>query len=303
MDQKNGRNLVFIPGCGIMAKFTLIILSICFFMGNFCAEGAVLDSKNLSTTMFNCSDIGWIGIFIDSDNNPFIRVTVTSQNPHGIHFLYSNSNWLPLKQYGGLCDVFMIDGYFHIGCKKDETILIYKVRKDVKLVNSIGIETDLVESSAPGSRMKIIPVQEQSNSYYLLTSRWVLPINPREFLIDVLSAGHGIYYMKPFLSEVQDGELGEAEKLRYGGKRDETYCIVELVQSEDKVHFLGFRKQEKRAWGPPKTEFTPVIVHHAAYDLKKKKVTQTYMDRYSQSRKRKRDLVRLRRLFNRCIGR
>ncbi len=258
-----------------MAKFTLIILLICFFTGNLCAEGIVLDSKNLSTAMFNCSDIGWIGVFIDSENNPFIRVTVTSQNPHGIHFLYSNNSWLPLKQYGGLWDVFVKDGYFHMACKKDETISIYKVRKNIELISNISIGSSLNEYLIAYHGDKIIPVLGSDESYYLLTSCWVFPINPREFFIDIVSVGHGKYYNKPLLIEVQDGKPGKPKKLPYGGKRDETYYIKQVAQSGDLVHFLGFRQQEKRAWGSPKEQFTPVLLHHATYDLKKKKVTQT----------------------------
>ncbi|MDH4240746.1 MAG: hypothetical protein OEW48_14395, partial [Phycisphaerae bacterium] len=88
---------------------------------------------------------------------------------------------------------------------------------------------------------------------------------------------HGIYYLKPFLIEMRDDKLDKPRELRYGGKIDESYSIKQVVQQDkDLVHFLGFRMQEERAWGPEKREFEPEILHHAAYDLKKKKVVKTH---------------------------
>ena len=138
---------------------------------------------------------------------------------------------------------------------------------------SIGIVGSSAERTAPGTN--VIPVPGTGNSYYLSASRSVSPIHPVEFLKNIISGGHGIYYVKPILIEVQDGKIGKSQKLRYGGKRDETYYIRKVVPRGDLVHFLGIRQQERPASGTPKKKFTPVILHHFAYDLKKKKVTQT----------------------------
>jgi hypothetical protein len=122
--------------------------------------------------------------------------------------------------------------------------------------------------------MNIIPVQEQNDLYYLLTAKSEFPINLREFIYDFTSGGHGIYYVKPFLAKVQDGKIGKFTKLEYGGKIDETYYIKQVTQNDNVIHFLGFRQQEKRASGNTSDQFTPVILHHIAYDIKKNKVTE-----------------------------
>jgi len=154
-------------------------------------------------------------------------------------------------------------------------ITIQKFQKNNKLVKMLDIEGDLIKDSVPWVGKSLFPVPDQNDSYYLLAARSVFPTNPGEFIFDFASGGHGIYYVKPILAEVRDGKVGKPQKLKYGGKRDETFYIKEVVQSKDLVHFLGLRQQEKRAWGPREINFTPVILHHASYNLKKKKVTQT----------------------------
>ena len=261
-----------------MAKLApLIILSTFLFAADLRAEGTVLQSKQVPTSMFNSSDIWLTEIFIDVDKNTFVRIMAPGRNPYGIHFLHSNNAWISLEQFGELWNAFMKDGHFHLACKKDETISIYKVRNGIELVDSIAVKGPF------GTRMtiedvdRVIPVTETSHSYYLLADGSCFPVKPLEFLFDFFSAGHGIYYSKPFLIEVEDGKLAKPRKLRYGGKVDESYSIKQVRQyDDDLVHFLGFRSQEERAWGPEKREFKPVILHHAAYNLKKKKVLKTH---------------------------
>lgn len=259
-----------------MAKFALILLVAFYPTSNLYAGEPVMHLKQLPTKMFDCPDIGLTEIFIDANNNKFIRVTVTNPNPHGTHFLYLNNGWVPLKQYGGLWNAFVKDGYLQLACKKDENIVIYKVHKDIELVSRIGIEGSLGKDLTGKHIERVIPVLGMGNAYYLLACRWSFPINPVEFLKNVISAGHGVYYWKPFLVEVRDKKLAKPQKLRYSGKIDESYYIRQVVSHGDLVHFLGFRTQEEPAWGPSKKESKPVMLHHAAYDLKKKKVIQSH---------------------------
>jgi hypothetical protein len=133
----------------------------------------------------------------------------------------------------------------------------------------------VIRHSAPGTEVHVIPVGENDQSCCLLAARWVFPVSPVEFLFDFASGGHGVYYVKPILIELRSGKPAERRELAYGGKADESYYINRVTPSGDVVHLLGLRQQEKRAWGPREVKSTPVILHHTAYHLKKKKVTQT----------------------------
>ncbi|MDH4240758.1 MAG: hypothetical protein OEW48_14455, partial [Phycisphaerae bacterium] len=223
-----------------MAKLALIILFTSFFAGELPAGGYVMHSKQLPTSMFNCSDIWLTEIFIDADKNTFVRVMAPGRNPYGIHFLYSNNGWISLKQFGELWNAFLKDGHLHLALYRDKTIFIYKFHKVIELVNSIGIEGSLGKRLTVEDVDKVIPVSETGNLYYLLADGSCFPVNPVELLFDFFSGGHGIYYLKPFLIEMRDDKLDKPRELRYGGKIDESYSIKQVVQHDkDLVHFLG----------------------------------------------------------------
>lgn len=282
------------PKISGLAKLALILLSACFFGSELLAGGHVLHSKRLPTDMFECSDIDLTEVFIDADNNIFIRVGFGHQYLSGTNFLQSNNSWASLKQYGYLMNAFLKDGRFHLAFKKDGTVLIYKVEKDIKLVSRINI-ADFWGKRIMRSYdfVKVIPGPETGNSYFLLAVRWSLPINPIDFLKHILSGGHGIRYRKPYLVEVRDEKLAKPRKLRYGGKIDESYVIRQVVHQEDLVHFLGFRMEEEAEWGPRKKQSKPLKLHHAAYDLKKKKVIQKHTIWANDSPKVEKDKNRL----------
>ncbi len=276
-----GRGLVFNLGYGHMAKPAVILLFTFLYLCDSSSGGNMIRSTTIRPGPFNTADIASIKLFCFEKNNALMPAlfveTQGSFTSRGSDLLYINGSWTDLKEHGDLLNVFVKDGQLYIAHHKfkSDEIVIQKVQQNGELVGAIGIKGDLAEYFAPGAIKNVIPVQERNNSYYLVASRYVFPANPVEFLFDFVSGGHGIYYVKPFLAEVQDGKIGKPQKLRYGGKIDETYYIKQVVQSGDLVHFLGFRQQEVRAWGKPEGKFTPVILHHTAYDLKKKKVTQT----------------------------
>ncbi|MFC1737992.1 hypothetical protein ACFL1G_02960 [Planctomycetota bacterium] len=235
-----------------------------------------MHSKKLPTAMFECSDIDLTEVFIDADNNTFIRVGFAHRYPEGTNFLHSNNGWVSLKQYGYLMNAFLKDGHFHLAFKKDDTVLIYKFEKDIELVSRINIADFVDRGWRPSSIVRVIPSPEPGNLYYLLAVRWCFPINPIDFLKEILSGGHGIRYRKPYLVEVRDEKLATPRKLRYGGKIDESYVIRQVVHQEDLVHFLGFKVEEEAEWGPRKKQREPLRLHHFAYDLKKKKIIQKH---------------------------
>lgn len=264
-----------------MARLALIILSTYFFASDFLAGAVVLTSKRLPLSISASSDISSTEIFIDADDNTFIVVEVEGfrgENHYEDEFLYMNDSLIDLEQYDGIWDKFLKDGHFHLAFKKNDTIFIYKVPDDIGLVSRIDtkdfLSTPLRFRNIDNER--IIPVSGLGNSHYMLIYRKRLPVNPVEFLVNFFSGGHGIGYAKPFLIEIQDDKPAKPRKLRYGRKIDESYYIKKVVQHEDFVHFLGLRMQEERDWGPEKMESKPEILHHAAYNLEKKKVVNTH---------------------------
>jgi len=261
-----------------MAKLTLIIMTTYFFTSDLFAGGLVLNSKRLPV-LTSVAQIRFTEIDIDAEDNTFIIIKVDGfrgEHFYEDEFLFMNDSLTDLEQYGGIWDKFLKDGHFHLACRKDETISIYKVRKGMELVSSIGTKESLGKHLQSKDIDRFIPVSGSGNFYYLLASGKRFPVNPVEFLVNFFSGGHGIGYAKPFLIEMQDDKCAKPRKLRYGGKIDESYYIKQVVQHEGFVHFLGFRMQEERAFGPDKIEPEPEILHHAAYDLKKKKVVKTH---------------------------
>jgi hypothetical protein len=216
-------------------------------------------------------------MFIDAAGNTFIIVRTSGfrgEYYYSETFLYMNDNLIDLEPYGGIWNQFLKDGHFHFASRKDETVFIYGVEKDVELVSSINIAGSLGKRLTGEDVDRVIPVPGPSNSYCLLACRWNLPVDPVDFAKTVLSAGHGISYWKPFLVEVQEGKLAKPQRLGYGGKIDESYYVKEVVQHGYLVHLLGLRQQEVPGWGSAKKEFESRMLHHAAYDLKKKKVIE-----------------------------
>jgi len=189
-----------------------------------------------------------------------------------------NNNWEVIDEQGKVLNGFIKNGHLHLAFQKDEDVVIYNIQKDIEFVSRISIAEISSKFSILGNIDRVIPVSGSNNSYHLLTQDSRSPVHPVEFLMDVLSAGHGIHYQKPFLIQVRDKKLAKPRKLRYGGKIDESFIVKEVVKGKDSIHFLGFRGPQT-----PKTSGTsgfprnkPVILHYADYDFKKKKTTRKH---------------------------
>jgi hypothetical protein len=242
-------------------------------MSDLYAQDHILDWKVLSNKELNCSRITSINLFIDDGNNTFVPVKVWRKYSTS-GFLCINNNWIGLDEYGWFLNGFVKDGYFHLVFEKDEDVVIYNIRKDIKLANRIKIR-DVRRSGYKTNQNRMIPASDQNSSYYLLSRYRKLPVNPINFLGTILSGGHGIFYKKPVLVEIQDDEILQRQKIRYGGKIDESYFIKEVATGKDSIHFLGFRTPEERNSGAPKlAKNRPVILHYADYNFKKKKTTR-----------------------------
>ncbi|MFC1739033.1 hypothetical protein ACFL1G_08300 [Planctomycetota bacterium] len=252
--------------------FALTIFLTIAFMNNLNAQSQVLDWKVLSNKQFNCSDISQTTLFIDNDNNAFVLIGIMGENRFGNNFLYMNSNWVVVDKYGILLNGFIKDGSLQLAFKKDEEIVIYKVQKDIMLAHRIKIMG--VPQGIDPSHSRVISVSEQNSSNYFLKRCVKLPANPVERLRTILSGGHGIYYKKPCLSEIQDDKMLKYQKIRYGGKIDESYVIEEVATGKDLIHFLGFRMPEEA--GTQLVLNETVVLHYAGYDVKKKKIIRKH---------------------------
>jgi hypothetical protein len=201
-------------------------------------------------------------------------MTVSVMKTNVTDFLYKDSYWTELTRYGRLKNGFLKDGHLYAAFREFESqnIVIYRVEETDRLVSTTTILGQLVERSPPGCIENAMAVYGDSNDIWLLAARWVSPVHPVEFLKNVVSGGHGIYYVKPILVEIYNGAVGEVEKLRYGGKRDESFYVKKVIQDENLVHFLGFRHPEVHDLTK---ENQPEMLHHVVFDLKKRKVVQT----------------------------
>lgn len=62
--------------------------------------------------------------------------------------------------------------------------------------------------------------------------------------------------------------------LRYGGKRNESYRLREVLTGKDMIHFFGFRTQKQVGSGRYHDNI-PDVLYYTGYSTKKKKVLQT----------------------------
>jgi len=258
---------------GLALTLFLVLLT----MNNVYAKDHILDWKVISDKKFRCSNLTSTDIFVDKDNNTFVLIGVNGTKYYKA-LSHINNNWIRVDKYGILLNGFIKDGYLHLAFRKDQDVVIYNIREDIKFVSRISIAEISSKFSILGNINRVIPVSGSNNSYYLLTQDSRSSVHPVAFLMDVLSAGHGVHYRKPFLIQVRDKKLAKPRKLRYGGKIDETFLIEEVVKGKDSIHFLGFRGAETpETSGPPAfARNKPVILHYADYDFKKKKTTRKH---------------------------
>jgi len=231
------------------------------------AKARVLEKKELSNPASECINISSAELFVDNDNNIFIRIN---------NFLYVSDRWIKINEYGSFLNGFLKEGQLYMAFEKDGNIDVYKVKKDFELTSRIKI-IDGPNILWRGAKFKrIFSVPGEDNSYFLQGECGKFPTNPFELLFCFTSGGHGIIYTKPILAEVKGGKMLRYLKFRYGGKLDESFIIKGAVRGKDSIDFLGFRQLEKPAFGPNRYQPWPVILHYADYDVKKKKVTGSY---------------------------
>lgn len=246
--------------------FALLIFSLFLPATHLYAKARVLETKMLSNPARKCIEIRSEVLFIDNDNNAFIRIN---------NFLYVNNNWIKMDEYGRRLNGFLRDGWFYFAFEKDGNIDIYNIKKDFELTSRIQIIEGPNILWRAATFQRILAVPGEDNSYLLQGQCGKLPTNPFQFTFCFTSGGHGITYTKPVLAQVRDDKMVRYLKFRYRGKLDESFYIKEVAGGENSISFLGFRKLEKPAMGPRHPR-QPVILYYADYNLKKKKVTRNH---------------------------
>jgi hypothetical protein len=237
-------------------KFFLIIL---LSLNNLQAKPFVIERKVISE-----NPVFWADLFIDKDD----RAIVIADGPFGEDYIWLNDKMVSLKEYGGCLNGFIKDGRMYLSCLKDKNIDIYSVEKDIVLENRAAIGT----FPTYPVKKRVIYVSGDSNIFYLQGSRQQLPRNPVDFMIDVLSGGHGVHYEKPVWAEIRSQKLLEYQKIPYGGKIDESFHIEEVLTRENTMYLFGFKNIE---WPAP-------ALHYSEYNVKKKKLLRS-QDIYKES--------------------
>ncbi len=259
--------------------FVLTLVLIGLTMNNTNAKDHILERKVLSSKMFNCSDLRSINLFVDDDKNTFVVIAVRGENRYGNYFLYMNNDWEVIDEHGKRLNGFIKDGQLYLAFENDEDVDIYNIETDIKLVSRIKIRRIRIKgirSNIISYQSRVIPVSDGDSSYYYLGRYVKFPANPVDLVQHFLSGGHGITYRKPVLAEIRDNKMLEPQKLRYGGKIDETFTIKEAIKGKDSIHLLGFRGPVEARSAPGFAWNKPVILHYADYDLKKKKTTRKH---------------------------
>jgi hypothetical protein len=242
-------------------------------MSNLYGKGKVLERKVLSNPGFNFIDVHSISLFIDDDDNIFTLVEVWRTDSTK-DFLCINNNWGRVDKYGWLLNGFIKDGQFYLAFHKDEDVVIYNVQENIKPISHARLNYNLKKPLISPRYNRILPVSGHQRLYYLLGSSSHFPADPLGFLSTLITGGYGTYYAKPFLEEIRENEIVYHQKIRYGGKINETFIAKEAVTEKDSIHLLGFRGHFISGSGFVKNK--PIILHYAAYDTKKKKNTRKH---------------------------
>jgi len=252
---------------GEMVQTTLKkwILLLGLTMSTFGFGDTVLERKVLSDSgSIDCSKITWVKMFLTQQSNrPFILVLTYDPGPY---LLYSTDGAIGVKEeYGVYVGGYVKNDQVILGFKKEDNVVFYDVQKEFSRIKSVKI----VEEMSRLALGRFIAVPELNDEFYVLAQREEFPINPVEFFKDVISGGHGIYYVKPYLAKIEGDEISQYRKLRYGGKTDESYAVREVISGDGMIHFLGFRDGVRR-------NKEVMMLYYAGYSTEKKKVVQSY---------------------------
>jgi hypothetical protein len=254
-----------------------ILLVMLLLAGNLQAKPEIMSLRMLSDETFNISALDSGGLFIDNGNRMFLEVSGREE------YLLLNSNWVRTDDYGRFLNGFLKDDRLYLVFNKafieeeKSQFSICSVGKGITLEERIITEYKDFRCNISPHYGKVISVPGDNNAYYLFGYK--TPLN----FSTIISGGHGIHYEKPVLAEIHGQKVLKPEKVPYGGKKDESYHIKEILTGKDTIHFLGFRTQERFGAGnycdqPP----DPVVVHYAEYNTKNKKLVRS-QDIYEKS--------------------
>jgi hypothetical protein len=286
-------------------KITLAISLIFLFVYSSNTQGIqILEQKIISNQVSDC-DMHLANIVLNDNNNILISMkTLLYANDNliriGVLFLKGEDPMEKLKSvdYDYCCNYlgcFARDNKFYMAFGDVNTVNIYRVQEKPEIINRI----EPIESSGNPHYYKVITIPGSNNFCYLFGEYYTFPFNPMEQIRTLASAGHGVYYLRPCLAEIQNDKMVRYIKLDYGGKIDESYVVQEAVAGKDSIHFLGFRNIDvpfigKRGptmlirpgltgYGKKSYNFgigkyhtdeihsQPVILYYADYNLKKEK--------------------------------
>ena len=118
---------------------------------------------------------------------------------------------------------------------------------------------------------RLIPVPQMPGKYYILSNQETfLGV---EAFTRCLGGGHISGYAKPYLAEINNGEISEYKKIKYGGKKYEDFNIKEYVSTVEMIHCLGLRhpKEHDGVLEPN----SPVVLYYACYNPKEEQVVRS----------------------------
>jgi hypothetical protein len=171
------------------------------------------------------------------------------------------------KEYGVYVGGFVKNDQLILAFQKDDNIVFYDVQNNFKPTKTVKIGEKI-----KGLRLnKVVSLPATDDGYCVLANREGFPVNPVEFIGTVLSGGHGIYYQRPYIAGIEDDKIMQYRKMNYGGNRDESYYIEDVISGAKTIHLLGFRKRPQLDYKPK-----PVNLYYTGYDVDKRKAVQTH---------------------------
>lgn len=251
----------------VKTKLIKIILLVILAINASSSGSTILKRKVIVKGKINYDRIHSFDMFLTQYGSLSFLVIV-----HDKPFLYIDGDLIEITREKGIfLDAFVADNHVMLAFGEGGKIVFYDAQDEFKLTNSIHI------NRRHSWAREVITVSDTSDRFYMLCSKVGFFSQPLKKLRHIMSGGHagGDIYSTPYIMEIEGSDILWYKKIKHDHGRDVTYLEKEFTGNTTMIHFLGFIQSEDPRTGRPLPDL-PVVLYYAGYDLKKKKVTQSY---------------------------
>lgn len=252
----------------VKTKLIKIILLAILAINTLGLGSTILERKVIVKNKINYDRIHSYDMFLSESGSLSFLVIV-----HDTPFLYIHGKLIKITREKGIfLDAFVADNHVMLAFMEGENIVFYDAQDEFKLINSIHIK-----NSKRFYPHEVITVSDMSDRFYMLCGEVGFFSQPLKKLRHIMSGGHAgcDVYSTPYMMEIEGSDVLWCKKIKHDHGRDVTYLEEEFTGTPEMIHFLGFIQSQDPRTGLPLHDL-PVVLYYAGYNLKEKKVTQSY---------------------------